>query len=196
MCAGGRATPSTTPHSGSVAPSRSGRRDNPSSSIGFQRGCVGDELVRLRTDAGSWSRHPRAGDLQASRLARRSLPQVARVSRVESAFTVPEELVSQSIGLPSGERRLLQPRESAEPPNAGAVEWGPIAPSWSLLRRSGVAPRTRARRCGAPRPARARGADRDGPGVCYVLPQAHGAARRDRNATRQGLIRRHLATRP
>jgi predicted nicotinamide N-methyase len=52
---------------------------------------------------------------------------------------VPEELVSQSIELPSGELLLLQPRESAELPDAGAVEWAPIAPYWSILWRSGVA---------------------------------------------------------
>jgi predicted nicotinamide N-methyase len=52
---------------------------------------------------------------------------------------VPEELVSQSIELPSGELRLLQPRESADLPDAGAVEWAPIAPYWSVLWRSGVA---------------------------------------------------------
>jgi predicted nicotinamide N-methyase len=52
---------------------------------------------------------------------------------------VPEELVSQSIELPSGELRLLQPQEAAELPDAGAVEWAPIAPYWSVLWRSGVA---------------------------------------------------------
>jgi predicted nicotinamide N-methyase len=52
---------------------------------------------------------------------------------------VPEELVSQSIELPSGELRLLQPQESAELPDAGPVEWAPIAPYWSVLWRSGVA---------------------------------------------------------
>jgi predicted nicotinamide N-methyase len=50
-----------------------------------------------------------------------------------------EELVSQSIELPSGELRLLQPRESAELPDSGAVEWAPVAPYWSVLWRSGVA---------------------------------------------------------
>jgi predicted nicotinamide N-methyase len=50
-----------------------------------------------------------------------------------------EELVTQSIELPSGKLRLLQPRESAELPDAGAVEWAPIAPYWSVLWRSGVA---------------------------------------------------------
>jgi len=52
---------------------------------------------------------------------------------------VPGELVSQPIDLPSGEVRLLQPRESAELPDSGAVEWAPIAPYWSVLWRSGVA---------------------------------------------------------
>ena len=52
---------------------------------------------------------------------------------------MPEDLVSQSIDLPSGELRVLQPRESAELPDAGAVEWAPIAPYWSVLWRSGVA---------------------------------------------------------
>jgi predicted nicotinamide N-methyase len=34
---------------------------------------------------------------------------------------------------------VLQPQESAELPDAGAVEWAPIAPYWSVLWRSGVA---------------------------------------------------------
>jgi predicted nicotinamide N-methyase len=50
-----------------------------------------------------------------------------------------EELVLRSIELPGGEFRLLQPRESAELPDEGAVEWAPIAPYWSVLWRSGVA---------------------------------------------------------
>ena len=48
-------------------------------------------------------------------------------------------LLSQSIELPRGELRLLQPQESAELPDAGAVEWAPMAPYWSVLWRSGVA---------------------------------------------------------
>jgi predicted nicotinamide N-methyase len=52
---------------------------------------------------------------------------------------VPEELVSQSIALPSGELRLLQPQESAKLPDSGGVEWAPVAPYWSVLWRSGVA---------------------------------------------------------
>ena len=52
---------------------------------------------------------------------------------------MPEELVSRSIELPSGEIRLLQPQESAKLPDSGAVEWAPVAPYWSVLWRSGVA---------------------------------------------------------
>ena len=52
---------------------------------------------------------------------------------------VAEDLVSQSVELPSGELRLLQPQDAAELPDAGAVEWAPIVPYWSVLWRSGVA---------------------------------------------------------
>lgn len=52
---------------------------------------------------------------------------------------MPEELVSKSIELPSGEVRLLQPQESAALPDDGPVEWAPVAPYWSVLWRSGVA---------------------------------------------------------
>ena len=50
-----------------------------------------------------------------------------------------DELVTQSIDLPDGELRVLQPAEAAELPDAGAVEWAPIAPYWAVLWRSGVA---------------------------------------------------------
>lgn len=50
-----------------------------------------------------------------------------------------EALVRQSIELPSGELRLLQPEESAGLPDSGGIEWAPIAPYWSVLWRSGVA---------------------------------------------------------
>ena len=50
-----------------------------------------------------------------------------------------EELVTQSIDLPGAEIRLLQPADSAELPDDGAVEWAPIAPYWSVLWRSGIA---------------------------------------------------------
>jgi predicted nicotinamide N-methyase len=52
---------------------------------------------------------------------------------------VPEELVLQSIELPSGELRLLQPEEAAALPDSGPVEWAPVAPYWAVLWRSGVA---------------------------------------------------------
>jgi len=52
---------------------------------------------------------------------------------------VPEDLVTQSVDLSSGELRLLQPRESAELPDEGDVEWAPVVPYWSVLWRSSVA---------------------------------------------------------
>jgi predicted nicotinamide N-methyase len=52
---------------------------------------------------------------------------------------VPDELVSQSIELPTGRVRVLQPRDAADLPDAGGVEWAPIAPYWAVLWRSGVA---------------------------------------------------------
>jgi predicted nicotinamide N-methyase len=55
------------------------------------------------------------------------------------ARQVPEGLVSQSVELPDGELRILQPEEAAELPDAGAVEWAPVAPYWAVLWRSGVA---------------------------------------------------------
>jgi predicted nicotinamide N-methyase len=50
-----------------------------------------------------------------------------------------EELVTQSIELPSGELRLLQPQEAGGLPDSGPVEWAPVAPYWAVLWRSGVA---------------------------------------------------------
>jgi predicted nicotinamide N-methyase len=52
---------------------------------------------------------------------------------------VPEDLVGQSLELPRGELRLLQPKEAAALPDDGAIEWAPVAPYWSVLWRSGVA---------------------------------------------------------
>jgi predicted nicotinamide N-methyase len=52
---------------------------------------------------------------------------------------VPDELVSRSIELPSGDLHLLQPQEAAELPDTGPVEWAPLTPYWSVLWRSGVA---------------------------------------------------------
>ena len=50
-----------------------------------------------------------------------------------------ENLVNTSIELPSGELRLLQPKEAAEIPDVDGVEWAPVAPYWSVLWRSSVA---------------------------------------------------------
>ena len=50
-----------------------------------------------------------------------------------------DELVAQAVQLPGGELRLHQPREAAELPDDGAVEWAPLAPYWAVLWRSGVA---------------------------------------------------------
>jgi predicted nicotinamide N-methyase len=52
---------------------------------------------------------------------------------------VPDELVRRSIELPSGDLHVLQPREAAELPDTGPVEWAPVAPYWAVLWRSGVA---------------------------------------------------------
>jgi predicted nicotinamide N-methyase len=52
---------------------------------------------------------------------------------------VAEALVSQTIELPSGPLRVLQPGYAAELPDDGPVEWAPVAPYWSVLWRSGVA---------------------------------------------------------
>jgi predicted nicotinamide N-methyase len=52
---------------------------------------------------------------------------------------MPDELVGRSIELSSGALRLLQPREAAELPDTGPVEWAPVAPYWEVLWRSGVA---------------------------------------------------------
>ena len=52
---------------------------------------------------------------------------------------MPEDLVTQSVDLPTGELRLLQPREAAELPDEGDVEWAPVVPYWSVLWRSSVA---------------------------------------------------------
>jgi predicted nicotinamide N-methyase len=56
-----------------------------------------------------------------------------------SRLLPPSGLVSQSIELPGGELRLLQPEEAADIPDDGPVEWAPIAPYWAILWRSGVA---------------------------------------------------------
>jgi len=52
---------------------------------------------------------------------------------------VKDQLVTQTVDLPGGEIKLLQPRESAEIPDDHEVAWAPLAPYWSVLWRSGVA---------------------------------------------------------
>jgi predicted nicotinamide N-methyase len=52
---------------------------------------------------------------------------------------VDTDLVTQTVELPGGAVSVLQPRESAELPDAGGVEWAPLSPYWSVLWRSGVA---------------------------------------------------------
>ena len=54
-------------------------------------------------------------------------------------MVVAEGLVSQSVDLPGGELRILQPEEAAELPDVGPVEWAPVAPYWAVLWRSGAA---------------------------------------------------------
>jgi predicted nicotinamide N-methyase len=50
-----------------------------------------------------------------------------------------EDLIEVTLPLPGGELSLLQPRDSAELPDDGGVEWAPLVPYWSVLWRSGVA---------------------------------------------------------
>jgi predicted nicotinamide N-methyase len=47
--------------------------------------------------------------------------------------------VRHQLALPGGTLTLLQPAESAELPDDGAVEWAPLVPYWSVLWRSGLA---------------------------------------------------------
>jgi predicted nicotinamide N-methyase len=57
----------------------------------------------------------------------------------ENPHPLPEDFVTHTIELPSGELRMLQPAEAAEIPDDHQVEWAPLAPYWSVLWRSGVA---------------------------------------------------------
>jgi predicted nicotinamide N-methyase len=50
-----------------------------------------------------------------------------------------DDLISETLSLPHGELRLLQPRDGAELPDDGDVEWAPLVPYWSVLWRSGLA---------------------------------------------------------
>jgi predicted nicotinamide N-methyase len=47
--------------------------------------------------------------------------------------------VRRSVDLPGGGVDVWQPREAAELPDDGPVEWAPVAPYWAVLWRSGVA---------------------------------------------------------
>ena len=50
-----------------------------------------------------------------------------------------DDLIAQDLDLPGGPLTLLQPREVAELPDEGEVQWAPLAPYWAVLWRSGVA---------------------------------------------------------
>ena len=50
-----------------------------------------------------------------------------------------DDLISETVSLPDGELRLLRPRDAAELPDDGGVEWAPLVPYWSVLWRSGLA---------------------------------------------------------
>jgi predicted nicotinamide N-methyase len=56
-----------------------------------------------------------------------------------SARMEADDLISETLSLPNGELRLLQPRDGAELPDDGDVEWAPLVPYWSVLWRSGLA---------------------------------------------------------
>jgi predicted nicotinamide N-methyase len=49
------------------------------------------------------------------------------------------DLIGQDIDLPGGPLTVLQPREVAELPDEGEIQWAPLAPYWAVLWRSGVA---------------------------------------------------------
>ena len=49
------------------------------------------------------------------------------------------ELVEQTLDLPSGPLKLLQPQEAAELPDDREIDWAPVTPYWSVLWRSGRA---------------------------------------------------------
>jgi predicted nicotinamide N-methyase len=50
-----------------------------------------------------------------------------------------DDLIPETLSLPHGELRLLQPREGAELPDNGDVQWAPLVPYWAVLWRSGIA---------------------------------------------------------
>ena len=99
----------------------------------------------------------REPDVRAIGLAgQRLFHPAGHLSQRLQSGTVHDELVSQSIELPGGELSLLQPMYAAELPDAGAVEWAPLAPYWAVLWRSGVALARELEDAAARRPARGR----------------------------------------
>jgi predicted nicotinamide N-methyase len=108
-----------------------------------------------------------------------------------------DELISETLSLPDGELRLLQPREAAELPDDGDVRWAPLAPYWAVLWRSGLAlGRELAGRrlgglrvvelgCGMGVPSLA--ASRAGAAVLATDSSPEALALLDRNASRNGL---------
>jgi predicted nicotinamide N-methyase len=48
-------------------------------------------------------------------------------------------LIAETLSLSHGELRLLQPRDGAELPDDGDVQWAPLVPYWAVLWRSGIA---------------------------------------------------------
>jgi predicted nicotinamide N-methyase len=56
-----------------------------------------------------------------------------------NALEQPTDLVRQRVSVPGGDLDLLQPRDAAELPDDGPVEWAPVVPYSSVLWRSGVA---------------------------------------------------------
>ena len=50
-----------------------------------------------------------------------------------------DDLIAQDIDFPRGPLQILQPREVAELPDEGEIQWAPLAPYWAVLWRSGVA---------------------------------------------------------
>jgi len=108
-----------------------------------------------------------------------------------------DELITATLSLPHGELRLLQPRESAELPDGGGVEWAPLAPYWSVLWRSGIALAHELGRrrldglrivelgCGLGVPSLA--ASRSGAAVLATDASAEAVALLARNASRSGI---------
>src|SRR5262249_53711883 len=92
-------------------------------------------LARLRRHLGDDPAvRPRGGAHRAGAVHGAGRPE----HRLRVPVAVPA-FVEQTIELPSGELRLLQPADAAEIPDDHEVQWAPLAPFWSVLWRSGVA---------------------------------------------------------